>query len=74
MLYFHGYNQDASTIREGDYGKVEAALLDAGYVVIAMTNTVQNCYGNAQCNADIARLVMLYRSRMRSATLTLPRW
>ena len=64
VLYLHGYNQDAKTILEGDYGRVEAALLDAGYIVIGVTNTVQNCYGNAQCLHDIAGLVKLYQSRL----------
>ena len=51
-------------MQQGDYGQVETALLDAGYVVIGMTNTVQNCYGNAQCNADVAALVEPYQSKL----------
>ena len=64
VLFFHGYNQDASTILGGSYGEVEAALLNAGYVVIAMTNTTQNCYGNAQCNADVAAVAKLSKSEL----------
>ncbi len=59
VLFLHGYNQDANTIHDGSYGDVEAALLHAGYVVIAMTNTTRNCYGNAQCNADVAAVAKL---------------
>lgn len=63
-MYFHRYNQDAGTILGGDYGRVEAALLNAGYIVIAMTNTVQKCYGNAQCNTDVAAVEKLYKSQL----------
>ena len=64
VVYLHGYNEVAGTILAGDYGRVEAALLNAGYIVIAMTNTVENCYGNRQCTADVAALVTLYRSKL----------
>ena len=29
-----------------------------------MTNTVQNCYGNAQCNNDVAAVAQLYKSKL----------
>ena len=64
VLYVHGFNQDASTVLAGEYGEVEAALLKAGYIVIGMTNTIQNCYGNAQCNADITAVAALYKSKL----------
>ena len=64
VLYVHGYNQDASTILGGEYGEVEVALLQAGYIVIGMTNTIQNCYGNGQCNADVAAVLNLYQGKL----------
>ena len=49
------------------YVGMEAALLAAGYVVVGMNNTLQNCYGNAQCTQDVAGIVQLYRSKLNLA-------
>ena len=57
VIYFHGYNETDASILTGNYSGAEQALLSAGYVVIAMNNTVQNCYGNAQCVQDVKALI-----------------
>ena len=64
VLYLHGYNETAASMLGGNYAPVTDALLAAGYVVAGITNTVQNCYGNAQCNADVAATITLLRSKL----------
>ncbi len=68
VLYLHGFNQDANTMLSGGYGEVEALLVKSGYVVIGMTNTTQNCYGNAQCSVDVAAVSALYQSTLSLQT------
>lgn len=64
VLYLHGFNQDANTMLTGGYGEVAALLVKSGYVVIGMTNTTQNCYGNAQCSVDVAAVSAIYQSAL----------
>ena len=68
VLYLHGFNQDANTLLSGGYGEVEAELVESGFVVIGMTNTTQNCYGNAQCDLDVAAVSELYQSTLSLQT------
>ena len=62
VIYFHGYGESADVILTGAYGNTMQELVSHGYVVVAMNNTVQNCYGNAQCSKDVAALIQNYRS------------
>jgi hypothetical protein len=62
VIYFHGYGESADVILTGAYGNTMQELVNHGYVVVAMNNTVQNCYGNAQCSKDVAALIQNYRS------------
>jgi hypothetical protein len=62
VIYFHGFAESADVILTGAYGNTMQDLVNHGYVVVAMNNTVQNCYGNAQCSKDVAALIVNYRS------------
>jgi hypothetical protein len=62
VIYFHGYGEGADVILTGAYGNTMQELVNHGYVVVAMNNTVLNCYGNAQCSKDVAGLIANYRS------------
>jgi hypothetical protein len=62
VIYFHGYGETADVILSGEFGNTMQELVNHGYVVVAMNNTVQNCYGNAQCSKDVAALIQNYRS------------
>lgn len=62
VIYFHGFGEGADVILTGAYGNTMQELVNHGYVVVAMNNTVENCYGNAQCSKDVAGLIANYRS------------
>ncbi len=60
VIVTHGYGTDGllslyTTFESGS--DVADALYQAGYTVVILDNTVQNCYGNAQCVADIANVI-----------------
>jgi hypothetical protein len=60
VLYEHGFNEVGWNITGGGnqgVTNVALSLANAGYVVIGMNNTFQNCYGNPQCGADVAAVI-----------------
>lgn len=68
VIMLHGYNQSAITqvynFNVGGTGDVADTLSEQGYVIINMDNTVANCYGNAQCVADVANVYAYFRAAL----------
>jgi hypothetical protein len=68
VINFHGYGQSGNQIMtDNNEEPVMLALVNAGYVVISMQNTMQNCFGNAQCVADTANTIALWKSYLSLA-------
>ncbi len=68
VVYLHGYGELGSDIfTRHVYSRMTEALVKAGYVAIAMNNTTQNCYGNAQCDADVEALIGQWRASLNLA-------
>jgi hypothetical protein len=60
VIYNHGFNGVGWNITGGGnvgVANVANSLATAGYVVIGMNNTFENCYGNPQCVADTAAVI-----------------
>jgi len=55
VLYNHGSGQSGRDISTNRHDRcLVNPLVQAGYVVIASDYNVQNCWGNSQCDTDIA--------------------
>jgi pimeloyl-ACP methyl ester carboxylesterase len=65
VIYNHGYGQRGSDIYSDSHLRplVESLAL-AGYIVIASDYRSTNCWGNAECDADIANLQDVWRAHL----------
>src|SRR4051794_20489795 len=66
VIYDHGYGQLGSHIySDSNLGDLVKSLASAGYIVIASDYRNINCWGNADCDDDIANLQDVWRAHLR---------